>query len=642
MENNQGKIHNSNKTKNTSHRKATEDIKTHAGKALTENEREKTIILDSINDLVAYQNTNMDIIWVNKAAAESVGKRPEELIGKKCYTVWNNRHEPCPNCPVLLARVTLRPQSSEISTNDGKHWLVKGYPVLDENSCHTGIVEITSDISEQKKLEEYLRESEERFRLSFEHANSGIYLADLDGNIFHVNEKMVEILGYKRDQLERISVNDLTVPEDKEISTQFIRRCLAGEVENDVSERRFYRDDGNIITCMISSSLVRDSRGDPMYFISQVTDITDSKKSEAELLLRAQILDNASDGICLLNKEAEFVYVNETYCRIHGYIKNELIGKSIRHIDAKADDEWFAWLRQELQQEGSAVFETVHQRKDGGFIYLEVHSTEIESGGMKFNLSVERDITERKEADKKVQELYQKEASLRQQLEAEIEKRIEFTRSLVHELKTPLVPMKASSELLLELATEGNIARLANSINNGTDRLSRRIDMLLDSAKGELGILELNRDEISVVDLLNGLFEDTLPLAVSRNQILRLDLPETLPKVLADEERIRQVIVNFLDNSFKFTPEGGEITIRAFQKEQAIIIEVEDTGIGIPEDRKKDIFQKYQRILRTGRNKSGLGLGLALSKIVVELHGGHIQVTSEEGKGSTFSFSLPL
>ncbi len=120
---------------------------------------------------------------------------------------------------------------------------------------------------------------------------------------------------------------------------------------------------------------------------------------DVEISLRAQLLDNASDAICLFNPDGEYVYVNDIYCTFHGRTREELIGTNIRNMDANATDEWLVWLESELSKKGSVVFETTHYRKDGSAIELEVHSTEMEVGGIRYNLSLERDITERKEAE---------------------------------------------------------------------------------------------------------------------------------------------------------------------------------------------------------------------------------------------------
>ncbi|NLE08588.1 MAG: PAS domain S-box protein, partial [Dehalococcoidales bacterium] len=139
-----------------------------------------------------------------------------------------------------------------------------------------------------------------------------------------------------------------------------------------------------------------------------IRDITERKKTEEDLLLRARMLDSASDGICLFNIEGNLVYVNDMYCRIHGYEKDELIGMNIRQMDADSSPDWMDWLRDELNTTGTAVFESAHRRKDGSVLRLEVHSTDIEINGQRYNISVERDITERKQAEQKLRESEEK------------------------------------------------------------------------------------------------------------------------------------------------------------------------------------------------------------------------------------------
>ncbi|NLE08390.1 MAG: PAS domain-containing sensor histidine kinase [Dehalococcoidales bacterium] len=472
-------------------------------------------VLDTIDDMVAFQDTDMHLLWVNQAAAASVRSAPEALVGKRCYQIWHNRKAPCPGCPILKVHSTGKKQSAEMATSDGRHWLVRGLPLLDDEGNVTGVIEITSDITRHRKNEE-------------------------------------------------------------------------------------------------------------------------------ELLVRARMLDSASDGICLINPGGEFIYANDMFCTVHGFTRDELIGKNIREIDTNKTEEWYKWLSSELREKGSLLFETTHYRRDGSVFNLEVNSSEVESGGQRYLLSVERDITERKKADETIRGLYEKESTLRQELEEEIEKRVTFTRMLIHELKTPLTPMIAASDIITESVPEGPLRRAARSIYNGSQMLSRRIDTLIDAAKGELGMLQMNLESINPLDTLKSVAEDTAPLAQRRHQILKAELPDSLPDIFGDEERLRQVVVNLLDNSLKFTPSGGTITLRARKERKKIVIEVEDTGPGIPAEQQSHLFQAYHRGADPNQHGRGLGLGLSLAKIIIELHGGTIRVESREGKGSTFSVFLPV
>ncbi len=241
-----------------------------------------------------------------------------------------------------------------------------------------------------------------------------------------------------------------------------------------------------------------------------------------------------------------------------------------------------------------------------------------------------------------LQELYQNEKGLRQELEDEINKRVEFTRALVHELKTPLTPVLASSELLTQQLKDKPLRGLAQNINQGASNLNQRIDELLDLARGEVGLLHLNSEPVDAGQLLKEIVNSVRPVASRNSQKLTVELPPSLPTIHADAERFQQIVLNLMSNAFKFTPSGGEITLRAKKDGVNLIVEVQDTGCGISKEEQKELFEPYHRMVNDRQRLSGLGLGLSLAKKLVELHGGTIGVKSRKGKGSKFCFSIPL
>jgi signal transduction histidine kinase len=247
------------------------------------------------------------------------------------------------------------------------------------------------------------------------------------------------------------------------------------------------------------------------------------------------------------------------------------------------------------------------------------------------------------QSEDELRELFKEEKTLRQDLEAEINKRVEFTRALVHELKTPITPVLASSELMLEETKKGGtLWELAQNINQGAYNLNQRIDELLDLARGEVGMLHLNPNPVNSGKLLRGIVDSVKPLARKNNLALNAELPPSLPTIQADEDRLRQVVLNLLNNAFKFTPAGGSVTVKASTDGPYLVVAVQDTGRGINKEEQERLFEPYQQLERERARLGGLGLGLSLSKKLVELHGGQIWVQSQKGKGSTFGFSIPL
>ncbi|GAG29460.1 unnamed protein product, partial [marine sediment metagenome] len=181
-------------------------------------------------------------------------------------------------------------------------------------------------------------------------------------------------------------------------------------------------------------------------------------------------------------------------------------------------------------------------------------------------------------ANEQLQQLYEQERGLRQQLEEEMKRRVEFTRALAHELKTPLTPVVMSSQLLTSELKDETLLRVAQNISRGAANLNSRIDELLDLARGEIGMLQIKPEQVDVLQLIREVVEDVAPVRLSREQSLILRLPPSLPPVWGDRVRLRQIVLNLLNNSFKFTPAGGRITLRARQEDGNLVVEVKDTG----------------------------------------------------------------
>jgi len=381
------------------------------------------------------------------------------------------------------------------------------------------------------------------------------------------------------------------------------------------------------------------------------------QQSESELREREEhyrlLADNATDVIFTMDMNLRFTYVSPSVMQLTGFTADEAAVQTLEKILTPASLE----IAMQAFAEEAAIEDTPQRdisrmwtlelelkRKDGSLVWVEVKMTYLrdpdnQAVGI---LGAARDITERKQAAQRLQLEYEHEKDLRQQLEEEMQKRIEFTRALVHELKTPITPVLAATELLLGEIKEERLMRLVQSIDRSASNLNQRIGELLDLAKGEIGTLELELEPVDMVLLLQEIGSEMIPVASHNEQSLSLELPSSLPTVSADKERLRQVVLNLLNNAFKFTPAGGEITLKAKEDGANLVVEIQDTGPGISKEDQERLFEPYYRRVSDRERLSGLGLGLALSKQLVELHGGKIWMKSEKGKGSTFGFSLPL
>ena len=220
--------------------------------------------------------------------------------------------------------------------------------------------------------------------------------------------------------------------------------------------------------------------------------------------------------------------------------------------------------------------------------------------------------------------------------------RRDLVANVSHELKTPITAIRAHLENLLdgvERTEPGDLqVMLAQS-----ERLGRLVEQLLDLSRLESGEVPLRREEVALAPLVAQVVSEIEVACADRDVALTSDLPEDLPAIEADPERVHQVLFNLVDNAVRFTPEGGAVRIEAERHDGSVEVSVADTGVGIPEAALPRLFERFYRVDSSrARGDGGTGIGLAIARSVVEAHGGTIRAESEPGHGSTFTFDLPL
>jgi len=250
-------------------------------------------------------------------------------------------------------------------------------------------------------------------------------------------------------------------------------------------------------------------------------------------------------------------------------------------------------------------------------------------------------IIESKRAGAALHRLYGRERKLRKSLQLEMQNRVDFTRQLVHELKTPLTSLMATSQLLSEETKGTRLEKIAGYVWDSASSLNARIDELHDVIRGEIGNLKLERRPMRLDILLSSVVEETRAFAKQRDVSIQLELPwEGQREVFADVDRVRQVLLNLINNALKYAAAGKRVVITAIPSDSAVTVEVRDFGHGIPEREMRRLFKPGYLVSRA-KSTGGLGIGLTLCKLIVELHGGEIRAESNVGKGSSFFFTLP-
>ncbi len=329
----------------------------------------------------------------------------------------------------------------------------------------------------------------------------------------------------------------------------------------------------------------------------------------------ATILSNIGDAILMVDSGSKITMMNESAERIFQISEERAQGRSFIEVvrDHELDDVLQRCLDTGAQQ--TNLVETKPRKQ-----FLSVTATPLPNGN---------------ECMVRIQDL----TELRRLQMV----RQDFISNISHELRTPIASVKAIAETLNEGAIEdSSVAKdFLNKINAETDRLAQMVQELSELSRLESGEAPLQKRLFHISDAVEHTVERLKPQADRAGLYIETDFVPNLPRVLADEDRIEQVLVNIIHNAIKFTPAGGKIVISTKRDRNNITVSVTDTGIGIPADDLPRIFERFYKADKS-RSGGGTGLGLAIAKRIVEAHGGKIWAESIEGKGSTFSFTLPL
>jgi PAS domain S-box-containing protein len=514
-------------------------------------------------------------------------------------------------------------------------------------------------IEELERTQNELSESDEKMRLTLDALFEAILVVGLNGRITQANKAAVWMYGYERNQ-EMIGQSALkfVVWDERRRMLENLKKIK----ETGVFKKAEYclmKMDGSSFDSECSISLFRSFLGHPAGFVICVRDVTFRKQTEKRLIENERryrlITEHTNDFIALLTFGGYYSYVSPSYRQL-GYEPTELINKSgldLIHPDdrkvvlpllLKYSQIDTADLARSKKESASQHLDYRVKDKAGNWHQFAATGTIIENQdghGFVF-LLISRDVTQQKKADDELQALYAREKSTSQALAQEISKRADFFRALVHELKTPLTPILVSSETLKDLAPDQTYQNLASNVYHSAMRLNNRIDELLDISRGEMGLLKLNWDPVDIGLLLKDIIRFVQPQITQNGQFLISQIQDNLPPIKGDEMRVRQIIQNLLDNAMKFTPDNGQIYLEALADNDNLMVKIRDTGRGIDDYDKERIFQPYNRIESDRQHFSGLGLGLALCKQLVDLHGGKLWIETHKNQGTIFFFTLPV
>ena len=602
--------------------------------------------MDNAPDQIYFKDIESKFIRINRSLANRFGlKNPVEAVGKSDFDFFTREH----------AQQAYQDERQVIGTGkpiEGKReketwpggqdtWVsTTKVPIRDRGGRIKGTCGISRDITAYHRADQALRDSEAKWRSLVESAPDIISTLDLDYRLQFINRIPAGVDLTIEDVIGK-SVFDFLTDDHHDGFRQACQQVIeTGEVAG-------YEIQGRISRNWYASWIAPIKRDDKLVgFVMTSTDITNRKQAETELQeseqrFRRAVL-NAPLPIMIHAENGEVILISRAWTALTGYTSEEMttVSKWLEQANSEMSEQIQAYLVQVNQKKERSAPEQYEIMTKGGEKQIWEFSSSllgVQPDGKRVIISMALNNTDRIKAQQAMQ-------SAKETAEYASRAKSDFLANMSHELRTPLNAIIGFAEILRdELVGTINDEQkeCVNDIRMSGQHLLEMINDILDLSKIEAGKMFLQLEEFAIVDAVEEVNAIIKALALKKNIELTLECQQNVA-IHADRVKVKQIFYNLLSNAVKFTPEGGEVTTQLAVSPTDLQVKVIDTGIGIAEEDRMKLFAPFTQIdTSKSRRYGGTGLGLALTQRLIELHGGQIHVTSEEGKGSTFSFNIP-
>ena len=496
----------------------------------------------------------------------------------------------------------------------------------------------------ERSLKQELQESEEKYRTILESIEDGYFEVDIYGNFIFFNDSMCKILGYPKDEL--IGMNNrqyMDAETSKKVFQAFNSIFNTGKTYKGFAWEAI-RKDGSKCFVEASVSLRKDSKGKPIGFRGIVRDISERKNAEEELRISEERFRNLIEGSIqgiLIHRDHKPLFVNETWANIHGYSTEEILRMETIVPMISVDDQKIMLEYKKARQQGKDAptdyeYQGVHQ--DGSLIWLDNKVSVVQWGGQLAIQTTIFDITRRKKAEQSLKKA-------KEEAEWANKTKSEFLANMSHEIRTPMNAIMGLTELVLGTDLTKEQRDELETVMVSSESLLFILNDILDISKIEAGYFKIEKIPFDLYTTVENVAE--MMAVKAREKALELIYrvkPDVSTRLIGDPGRLRQIIVNLVGNAIKFT-EHGAVTIEVETEAEtaaSVLLHflVADSGIGIPPEKIETIFESFSQADGSiTRKYGGTGLGLTITKQIVEVMDGRIWVESEEGKGSRFHFT---
>jgi PAS domain S-box-containing protein len=603
-------------------------------------------IIESSQDAIfSYAPSGTIASW-NHGAEVMFGYSAQEIIGKPVTTLV-----PAEMRDVFRAAMKNLRQGSQVSGLEGiaigkdRRKIDVSLSVSPINGAAGHLLAgavILQDTTARKRGQAALREREEQFRTVFEYAPVGIGLFNEEGSFLRANAALCRIMGYSEQELQAKNWRDLTHPDDLEPGLQVLDRFLQGSTFSMEFEKRYIHKQGHEVPARVQLSIVKGADRGRCYFITHVEDITKSRLAQKALQASEEryrlLYEHNMAGVLRTTAEGTVLDCNPAAALILGCDSAaDLVGQSfLEYYDSMRAREQ---LWQTLQERNVLTnFEWKVRRRDGEPIWVLANFSFLDDGNGGVLETTLIDITDRKHAEEQLREA-------KEIAERANQAKSSFLANMSHEIRTPMNGILGMAGLIMDGDLDPRQRQRAETLRDSAGALLDILNDLLDFSKMEAHKLTLEEAPFDLRNVVEGVADlMAVKAQEKRVELLCLIEPDVPVVVLGDASRLRQILINLTGNAVKFTTTGEvSIRVKTGKSPNGIRFEVNDTGIGIPEEKCHLLFQPFSQVDPSStRRYGGTGLGLSIVRMLVEMMGGEVGLDSEEGRGSRFWFTVPL
>ena len=623
-------------------------------------EREANALLDAIfesapiglafvdHDL-RFRRINSRLAEMNGlSAAEHIGRRPDELLlGVPGLDLILEHWKRVMETGEPWLNVEVR---GETPAQPGvlRSWSENFFPVRVGNKI-VGLGAVIEETTARNRARDALIASEARFRSLIELGPVGMLIGDPDGRIVLANDALLSMLGYTREEAHDLNWLELTPPEHRPRDVAHIQALREGSRPPPFEKDYIRRDGGRVAVLLVAQFLP----GEDERMMAYAVDITEQRIAEKNVRESAaqlrRLIDHMAAFVSMLDRDGTLLEVNEPALRRGGIRREQVIGRKFWEcpwwthdpVQQRLIEGWCQQARGGETIRHDTVARTAGDgRMDVDFMLVPLFDA---TGAVTHLIPSGVDISDRKRVERALRENEQILADSAAALRDADRRKDDFLATLAHELRNPLAPIRNGIQVLRLIAgANPTLERTTQMMERQMQHLVRLVDDLLDVSRITRGKIKLRRDLVLINEVVSSALESCQALFEPHGHTLSVMLSTEPLSVLGDRDRLRQVFANLLSNAAKFTPGEGSVWVKLERNANFALVSVKDTGIGIPPERLKHVFEMFAQV-HTPEGNDGLGIGLALARQLVSLHGGWIEAHSEGvGKGSEFMVCLPL